>query len=208
MFYLFYKKRDRKKRSDGIAVLSILLLQDLAVAPILVILPLIVAYDLGRASATQDPMALSILVAKATLGFGSVFAIASVVLRKFFQEVARFGASQTFVATSLLVAAGMGIVADKLGLSSTTGAFAAGVLLAESGYRAQIEADIKPFESILLGVFFVTAGASLDPQTVLEQWPTLLAGISVFVLVKFGVVLAAGQFPAGHGGGDRNRAAC
>ena len=201
------KEKGWEKGSDGIAALSILLLQDLAVAPILVILPLIAAYDLGGASATQDPMTLGIVVAKATIGFGSVLALASVVLRRIFQTVAQFGSSQTFVATSLLVAAGMGIVADNLGLSSTTGAFAAGVLLAESGYRAQIEADIKPFESILLGVFFVTAGASLDPQTVVEQWPTLLAGISAFILVKFGVVLAAGQFALGLTRADAVRVA-
>ena len=130
------KEKGWEKGSDGIAALSILLLQDLAVAPILVILPLIAAYDLGGASATQDPMALGVVVGKATIGFGSVLALASVALRRIFQTVARFGSSQTFVATSLLVAAGMGIVADNLGLSSTTGAFAAGVLLAESGYRA------------------------------------------------------------------------
>jgi Sodium/hydrogen exchanger family/EF-hand domain pair/TrkA-N domain len=81
------------------------------------------------------------------------------------------------------------------------------VLLAESGYRAQIEADIKPFESILLGVFFVTAGASLDPQTVIDQWPALLAGISAFIMVKFGVVLAAGQFALGLTRADAVRVA-
>jgi Kef-type K+ transport system membrane component KefB len=201
------KEKGWEKGSDGIAALSILLLQDLAVAPILVILPLIAAYDLGGSSATQDPMALGVVVAKATIGFGSVLVLASVVLRNIFQIVAKFGSSQTFVATSLLVAAGMGIVADNLGLSSTTGAFAAGVLLAESGYRAQIEADIQPFESILLGVFFVTAGASLDPQTVITEWPTLLAGISIFILVKFGVVLAAGQFALGLTRADAVRVA-
>jgi Kef-type K+ transport system membrane component KefB len=201
------KEKGWEKGSDGIAALSILLLQDLAVAPILVILPLIADFNMGGTSATQDPMGLSILVAKATIGFGTVLALASVVLRRIFQLVARFGSSQTFVATSLLVAAGMGIVADNLGLSSTTGAFAAGVLLAESGYRAQIEADIKPFESILLGIFFVTAGASLDPHIVVEQWPTLLAGISTFILVKFGVVLAAGQFALGLTRADAVRVA-
>lgn len=191
------KEKGWEKGSDGIAALSILLLQDLAVAPLLVILPLIADYDQGGSSATKDPMALGVLTGKATLGFGGVLAVASIVLRRIFQLVARFGSAQTFVAASLLVAAGMGIIADNLGLSSTTGAFAAGVLLAESGYRAQIEADIKPFEGILLGVFFVTAGASLDPQTVLEQWPALVAGISVFIVVKFGIVLAAGQFALG-----------
>jgi Kef-type K+ transport system membrane component KefB len=201
------KEKGWEKGADGIAALSILLLQDLAVAPLLVILPLIAAYDQGGNSATQDPMALSILIAKATLGFGGVLALASLVLRRIFQLVARFGSAQTFVAASLLVAAGMGIIADNLGLSSTTGAFAAGVLLAESGYRAQIEADIKPFEGILLGVFFVTAGASLDPQTVIAEWPTLLAGISAFIAVKFGIVLAAGQFALGLTRADAVRVA-
>lgn len=189
------KEKGWDKRADGIAALAILLLQDLAVAPMLIILPLIAEYNRGGgASATQDPFMLGLLVAKATIIFGVVLGVASVVLRRIFQVVARFGSAQTFVAASLLVAAGMGIIADDLGLSATTGAFAAGVLLAESGYRAQIEADIKPFEGLLLGVFFVSAGASLDPITVIEQWPTLLIGISIFIAVKFGIVYAASDF--------------
>jgi len=183
------KERNWEKSPDGIAALSILLLQDLAVAPLLVLIPLIA--DTGSGVA-QDPTALGILIAKATIGFGSVLVAASVILRRIFTLVATFGSSQTFIAASLLVAVGMGIIADQLGLSATTGAFAAGVLLAESGYRAQIEADIKPFEGVLLGVFFVTAGASLDPATVLSEWPTLLAGIMSFIAVKFGILLLAG----------------
>ena len=169
------KEKGWEKGPDGIAALSILLLQDLAVAPLLVILPLLADYDKGGGG--MDTNSLTILVAKATVGFGGVLAIASQVLRRIFQIVASYGSSQTFVAASLLVACGMGIVAEDLGLSATTGAFAAGVLLAESGYRAQIEADIKPFEGILLGVFFVTAGASLDPQTVITEWPLSLSNL-------------------------------
>ena len=186
------KEKGWEKRPDGIAALAILLLQDLAVAPLLVLLPLIAEYDRNGGS-IQDPAAIGILAAKATIGFGSVLALASVILRQIFSVVASYGSSQTFVAASLLVAVGMGLIADDLGLSSTTGAFAAGVLLAESGYRAQIEADIKPFEGILLGVFFVTAGASLDPLTCIEQWPTLLAGIATFISIKLGIIFAAGS---------------
>ena len=86
-----------------------------------------------------DPIVLGILAFKATVVFGAVLALASVALRKVFQVVASSRSSQSFVAASLLVAVGMGVVSDFLGLSATTGAFAAGVLLAESGYRAQIE---------------------------------------------------------------------
>ena len=188
------KEKGWAKGNDGIAALAILLLQDLAVAPLLVLLPLIAQYDASSpSSAIQDPGTLAMLIGKATVGFASVLALASLGLRFTFQVVARFGSAQTFVAASLLVAAGMGIISDLLGLSATTGAFAAGVLLAESGYRAQIEADIKPFEGILLGVFFVTAGASLDPQTVIHEWPTLLVGISAFIALKFGIVAAASE---------------
>ena len=200
------KEKKWEKRADGIAALTILLLQDLAVAPLLVALPLIAEYDRNGGS-ISDPTSLAFLAAKATIGFGSILAVASVFFRQIFQVVASYGSSQTFVAASLLVAVGMGVVADGLGLSSTTGAFAAGVLLAESGYRAQIEADIKPFEGILLGVFFVTAGASLDPMTCIEQWPTLLAGIATFISIKIAVIFAAGNFALGLTRADSARVA-
>lgn len=99
---------------------------------------------------------------------------------------------KTFVAAALLVAVGMGQTADFLGLSASTGAFAAGVLLAGNRYRPQIQADIKPFEGILLGVFFLTAGANLDPMLVIHEWPTLLTGVVAFVVTKIGIVFAQG----------------
>eukprot|EP00956_Cyclotella_meneghiniana_P021792 scaffold40218_cov66-Cyclotella_meneghiniana.AAC.3 len=190
------KEKGWEDRPDGVAALTILLLQDLAVAPLLVILPLIAQLE-GKGVAAgdgggADPIALGVLAFKATVGFGAVLALASVVLRKVFQIVASSKSSQSFVAASLLVAVGMGVISDALGLSSTTGAFAAGVLLAESGYRAQIEADINPFEGILLGIFFVTAGSALDPAIVVQYWPTLLAGISAFLFIKFSVIYAGG----------------
>ena len=138
------KEKGWEDRPDGIAALSILLLQDLAVAPLLVILPLIANVEGDVTSSANggggaDPIVLGILAFKATVVFGAVLALASVALRRVFQVVASSRSSQSFVAASLLVAVGMGVVSDFLGLSSTTGAFAAGVLLAESGYRAQIE---------------------------------------------------------------------
>ncbi len=138
------KEKGWEDRPDGIAALSILLLQDLAVAPLLVILPLVANVETGATTGSggADPIALGILAFKATVGFGAVLALASVALRKVFQIVASSRSSQSFVAASLLVAVGMGVVSDFLGLSSTTGAFAAGVLLAESGYRAQIEVSL------------------------------------------------------------------
>ena len=137
------KEKGWEDRPDGVAALTILLLQDLAVAPLLVILPLVAELEGVGVTAGDgggaDPIQLGVLAFKATVGFGAVLALASVALRKVFQIVASSRSSQSFVAASLLIAVGMGVISDALGLSSTTGAFAAGVLLAESGYRAQIE---------------------------------------------------------------------
>ena len=185
------KEKGWEGRADGIAALAVLLLQDLAVAPLLVIIPLLAG------SGPQDNFSLLLLVAKATFGFGGVLALGSVVLRQLFEVVASSRSSETFVAATLLVAVGMGAIAEELGLSSSTGAFAAGVLLAGTKYRAAIEADIKPFEGILLGVFFLTAGATLDPALVLHEWPTLLTGIIIFILAKAGLLLIAGESALG-----------
>jgi Kef-type K+ transport system membrane component KefB/voltage-gated potassium channel Kch len=182
----FLKEKDWEERPEGIAGLSILLLQDLAVAPLLVVLPLLAG------SGPQSAVELAILVSKATIGFGAVLIAGSYGLRFVFDLVASARSTETFVAASLLVAVGMGQVADFLGLSASTGAFAAGVLLAGNRYRAQIQADIKPFEGILLGIFFITAGANLDPVLVLQEWPTLVAGIIVFILTKAGIIFASG----------------
>ena len=119
------KEKGWEDRPDGVAALTILLLQDLAVAPLLVILPLIAQLE-GKGVAAgdgggADPIALGVLAFKATVGFGAVLALASVVLRKVFQIVASSKSSQSFVAASLLVAVGMGVISDALGLSSTTG---------------------------------------------------------------------------------------
>ena len=113
-------------------------------------------------------------------------------MRIAFDAVAAARSTETFVAATLLVAVGMGRLAEGLGLSATTGAFAAGVLLAGNRYRAQIQADIRPFEGILLGVFFMAAGAGLDPGLVLQELPTLTLGVLSFLAVKCAVLFASG----------------
>lgn len=185
------KAKGWEERAEGTAALTVLLLQDIAVAPLLVILPLLAG------SGPSSGADLGILVAKGTFGFGLVLAAGSVVLRQIFAIVAATQSSETFVAAALLVAIGMGVAAEDLGLSTTTGAFAAGVLLAGSQYRQQIEADIKPFEGILLGIFFMTAGANLDPALCLQEWPTLLSGIIAFLGAKLAILFAAGAFAFG-----------
>jgi len=180
------KSKGWEDRKEGVAGLSILLLQDLAVAPLLVLLPILAG------SGPQTLAEFGILISKAVFGFGGVLIAGRYALAKVFDYVAEAKSTETFVAAALLVVIGMGQTADHLGLSGSTGAFAAGVLLAGNRFRPQIQADIKPFEGILLGIFFLTAGAELDPVVVLREWPTLLTGIFAFLITKTTVLYASG----------------
>ena len=150
------KERGWEDENAGQAATSILLLQDLFVAPLLVVMP----YVVGQGP--TDFAAIGFLTAKAAIGFGLVMYIGSFILQRLFSIVAKTRSSETFVALSLLVSVGMGTVAKELGLTDTAGAFAAGVLLANTNFRAQIQADILPFKGILLGIFFMDGEFILD----------------------------------------------
>ena len=183
------KEKGWEESDAGQAATSILLLQDLAVAPLLVLLPFIVGQGI------TDPTAVAFLTAKATLGFGSVVFAGSLLLRSVFDLVAKTRSAETFVALCLLVAVGMGAIATSLGLTDTAGAFAAGVLLANTNYRAQIQADILPFKGILLGIFFMEAGSSFDTSLLMTEAPTILTGALSLVLLKASTLFLATRVP-------------
>lgn len=178
------KERGWEEEESGEAATTILLLQDLLVAPLLVILPYLVS------DGPTDFGAIGSLTAIATLGFGSVIAVSSIFLRGLFRLVSQTRSSETFVALCLLVSAGMGEIARTLGLTDTAGAFAAGVLLANTNYRAQIQADILPFKGILLGIFFMDAGSNFDTELVLSNLSTVILGAVSLVAAK-GLTLGA-----------------
>ncbi|KAL7455425.1 hypothetical protein ACHAWC_006962 [Mediolabrus comicus] len=110
--------------------------------------------------------------------------VGSKVLQSIFGLVAKTQSSETFVELSLLVSVGMGAIAKSLGLTDTAGAFAAGILLANTNFRAQIQADILPFKGILLGIFFMDAGSLFDTELVLSELPTVLTGAFSLILLK------------------------
>ena len=89
----------------------------------------------------------------------------------------------------------MGSIAQSLGLTDTAGAFAAGVLLANTNFRAQIQADIRPFKGILLGIFFMEAGSSFDTSLLLTEWPTILTGALFLLVLKAATLFAATKAP-------------
>jgi len=183
------KERGWEEEETGQAATSILLLQDLAVAPLLVLLP----YLIGAGK--TDYTAIAFLTVKATLGFGSVIWLGSQVLKKLFNVIAQTRSTETFVALCLLVSAGMGTLAKLFGLTDTAGAFAAGVLLANTNYRAQIQADILPFKGILLGIFFMDAGSAFDTGLVRDELPTILVGSAALLLVKATTLFGATRVP-------------
>ena len=134
----------------GAASLGILLFQDIAVVPLLVLLPIIES-STGPMTMADQAAILGVTFAKALFGLGAILLFGGRIVRFLFSLVAQSRSSETFVALCLVVALGTGALTDWLGLSSTLGAFTAGTLLAESNYRTQIETDIKPFRGLLLG---------------------------------------------------------
>jgi glutathione-regulated potassium-efflux system protein KefB len=105
-------------------------------------------------------------------------------LDPFFALLARARAREVLTAGALLVVLGASLLMEAVGLSMAMGAFLAGVMLSGSSYRHQIESDIEPFKGLLMGLFFLAVGMSLDLATVLADWPLLIAMLLAFVLVK------------------------
>ncbi len=165
--------------------ISILLFQDLAVIPLLVVIPLLA----GDSSQGMLAMLLWALL-KAALVFTAIMAVGHWLLRPLFHEIASARSAELFTLTVLLVTLAAAWLTHEAGLSLALGAFLAGMMLGETQYRHQIEADIRPFQDVLLGLFFITVGMRVDLLSLLPilHWVLLLA--AALLLVKFGIILA------------------
>ncbi|KAG8368562.1 hypothetical protein BUALT_Bualt15G0058400 [Buddleja alternifolia] len=173
----------------GSATLGILLLQDIAVVPLLVILPVLETQNLVEESIW--PM-LAKESLKALGGLGVISFGGKYLLRRVFEVVAEARSSEAFVALCLLTVAGTSLLTQKLGFSDTLGAFLAGALLAETNFRTQIEADIRPFRGLLLGLFFVTTGTSIDMQLLIREWPNVFSLLAGLIAIKTLIITALG----------------
>ncbi|KAL0422471.1 UNVERIFIED_CONTAM: K(+) efflux antiporter 3, chloroplastic [Sesamum latifolium] len=173
----------------GSATLGILLLQDIAVVPLLVILPVLESQNLVEESIW--PM-LAKESLKALGGLGLLSLGGKYLLRRVFEVVAETRSSEAFVALCLLTVAGTSLLTQELGFSDTLGAFLAGALLAETNFRTQIEADIRPFRGLLLGLFFVTTGTSIDMQLLIREWPNVLSLLAGLIVIKTLIITAIG----------------
>ena len=168
----------------GQKIVSILLLEDLAIVPLLAIVALISPQ--AATAATATPIWLSILVA-----IGCVAALNLIgrwVLNPVFRILANAQAREVMTAAALLVVLGAALLFQFGGLSMAMGAFLAGVLLSTSTFKHQLEADIEPFRGILLGLFFLAVGMSLDITVVASSWHVLILTVIAYMVVKGGAI--------------------
>lgn len=170
-------EQDELHQSHGKLSLAILLFQDLAAVPFLIIVP-------ALAGTTSDNSIVRELLTRSGIGiliFLLMLASGRWFLRPLFHHIAQARSSELFMLTALLVVLASAFVTEHYGLSAALGAFIAGVMLAETEYAHQIESDIQPFRDILLGLFFISVGLVLDPRVVMADWPSI-AGILIGLL--------------------------
>ncbi|QQR68696.1 MAG: cation:proton antiporter [Alphaproteobacteria bacterium] len=167
----------------GRTTFAVLLFQDLAVIPMLALVPL-----LGNTSMPIESL-LSEAFLKALLAGGSIILIGRFLLRPVLRMVAHARSADLFSATALLVSLGTAWIAHICGLSMALGAFLAGLLLAGTEYRHEIDADTRPYRVLLLSLFFSTVGMNLDPMLVMSQWQRLGLLLLSLLLIKAAVIL-------------------
>jgi glutathione-regulated potassium-efflux system protein KefB len=180
----------------GQRAVSILLLEDLAIIPLLALVAFL-SIAQGADSEAARPAWMSVLVALAAIA--ALVAAGRWALNPMFRIVAALGGREVMTAAALLVVLGSALFMQWGGLSMAMGAFLAGVLLSESTFRHQLEADIEPFRGILLGLFFLSVGMSLDLAVVASEWGLVAAGVTAFMVVKaLGIYGVARAFRADH----------
>ena len=173
------------KRKSGQISVAILLFQDVAVVPLLIIIPM-----LALEGDNSMVLALAIAILKGIVVVTLLLFVGKWLLPKVFNVIARVRTDELFVLTTLLVTLLASALTQWFGLSMALGAFLAGMMLGESEYKHQLEADIRPYRDILLGLFFITVGMKLDVSLLISS-PVLLLSIMVgFMLVKIIVIKA------------------
>jgi CPA2 family monovalent cation:H+ antiporter-2 len=173
--------------AHGRAIVGILLFQDLAVVPLLIVIPVLAQPAAGIGAA------VALALAKAAFVLAVLLFVGPRVMRAWFGLVARRKSTELFVLNVLLVILAMASLTELAGLSLALGAFLAGMLISETEYRYRVEDEIKPFRDVLLGLFFITVGMMLDPGLVAEQAGLVLALLVLLVAFKFALIGLLGR---------------
>ncbi|AUH63755.1 monovalent cation:proton antiporter-2 (CPA2) family protein [Paracoccus zhejiangensis] len=183
------QERGEIASAEGQKAVSILLFEDLLIVPLLAVVAFLspVSHGEGGIMAILLPIA----------GLLVLLVVGRWLLDPFFSLLARARTREVLSAGALLVVLGAALLMEQVGLSMAMGAFLAGVMLSGSSYRHQIESDIEPFRGLLMGLFFLAVGMSLNLGTVAAEWPLLLAMLVAYVVVKgiaiYGVARAFGS---------------
>lgn len=182
-------ERDQLKTQYGRAAFGILLFQDLAVLPMLAVLPLL--SPLAQTSASSPPWWLALVKLSAVIAIVTVGG--RLVLRPALRVVARVQVTEVFTAAALLVVIATALLVNQVGLSMPLGAFLAGVVLADSEFRHELEADIEPFKGLLLGLFFIAVGMSANVGLITAEPLQVIAATAGYMALKIVVVAAVGR---------------
>jgi len=177
------RERGQIATQVGRVSFSVLLLQDLMVVPILFLVA-----ALSPRLGTPQPQDVIAALLFAAISIGVIFLAGRLLLRPLFRWVARANSREIFIAAALLAAIAMAAAAQAAGLSMALGAFLAGLLLAETEFRHQIEADLDPFKDLLLGLFFVTVGMQIDLVVFLSQPWLVIAGVLGLFALKIAII--------------------
>ncbi|HTD91800.1 MAG TPA: monovalent cation:proton antiporter-2 (CPA2) family protein, partial [Burkholderiales bacterium] len=171
---------------------AILLFQDLAVIPLLAALPFL-ARSLGADSPSEQGASVWLDAAKAVGIIGAVIFSSRFLIRPLFRLVATHGGREIFTAATLFIVVGVTLLMDIAGLTASLGAFLAGMLLADSEYRHELEADIEPFKGLLMGLFFISVGMSANLGLLAKQPLAIAIMVSGMIGIKFVLLYLIGR---------------
>ena len=176
-------EKGMSNQESGQLGFSVLLFQDMAVIPIMALIPLL-AGDTG----SSDWYKIGLKV----VAFAGLWIVGRYLLRPLFRLAAKSGVHEIFTAAALLVVLGSALIMESLGFSMALGTFMAGVMLAETEFRHELEINIEPFKGLLLGLFFISVGMSLNLQVLWAYLPQVLLAVLVLVAVKALVLYVLG----------------
>ncbi|WP_203299257.1 monovalent cation:proton antiporter-2 (CPA2) family protein [Marinobacter sediminum] len=197
------------KTEGGRSAFSVLLFQDIAVIPMLALIPLLALPELMAESGTGAGHDSGLSLVADLPGWAHaltvVAAVAAVIVggyylsRPLFQYVVQSGLREVFTATALMLVIGIAALMSLVNLSPALGAFLAGVVLANSEFRHELEANIEPFKGLLLGLFFITVGAGINFEVLVAEWDTILALAFAVITVKALILLGLAVLFRIHG---------
>jgi glutathione-regulated potassium-efflux system protein KefB len=192
------EERGEMGSAGGQRIVSVLLLEDLMIVPLLALVAFLAPIVPGSAETHRGGFSLVAIGVGAASIAGLVFA-GRYLLNPLFGFLAKARAREVMTAAALLVVLGAAYAMEHGGLSMAMGAFVAGVLLSESSYRHQLEVDVEPFRGVLLGLFFLAVGMSLDLAVVAASWRTILFYVAAYMMVKaLAIYAVARMFRSSH----------